>query len=153
MKSAQGSSVWAARKPQALGLWYWGVLPWKLHRFEVTPGFVLSINIIISSKDGASQTYEHHICLQKRFTVGVPQIRRESWFLEASNTHFLNSLSLLQKRSLERLLQMQKGLKTLNYTQKQTKRSNQVFLRYSAKDLCSSLQHSPLQKWVGKGLN
>lgn len=64
-----------------------------------------------------------------------------------------HNLLLLQKRSFERLPQMRKGLKTLNYTQKQTKRNNQVFLHYSAKDSCSSLPCSPLQKWVGKGLN
>lgn len=63
-----------------------------------------------------------------------------------------HNLVLLQKRSFERLPQARKGLKTLNYTQKQTKRNNRVFLHCSAKtwvqriqNLAGSVSSSPLK--------
>lgn len=64
----------------------------------MTPAFIWSIKIIISSINGAGQTYEHPLCLQKRFAVGLPQMRRELWFLQASGTRFSHTICCFFKR-------------------------------------------------------
>lgn len=140
MKSAQGCSARAAEEPQALGLWHSSTRVF-CHGSKATPGVVLSINVIISPKDGASQIYEHPLCLQKRFTVGVPQIRRESWFPEASNTHLLNTICCFFKR--EALKGSRKRGRVVRHTELHTKTDTKKKKSSVSSLLCQRLGFKP----------
>ena len=144
MKSAQGLG-----SPPATGAGFaaqrsWGVRLWQRHGLEASPGFIFSINIVVSSKDGASQAHEHHLGLHECFAAQVPRISRGSWFPEASATHFSHTGWCFFKREASKGSRKRgRVVRHWTYTQKQTKRIIKCFFTTLPKPRAQAFSVAP----------